>query len=489
MSFFRSVLGKDSETSASSCASSVGDSSNAGSSESTRSSGEDRDTPGEDPNAQELDFLRKRKRTEKARAASLLSKALKRKEKLETLPSHPADPFREDLRSSSELLRPGIEAPDKRRRLRLLWSWFASFTSSIMAFLRDHSGRMQHAINVCIIDDTNMRLSLDGPQKPSRVVSCMNNTQTVLFNAKTGQQDAGEASAGFIRKNFIVHTPLVPLPRANARGLASEFCSWIFAWLGCIGERFLRFGAETFAGSSPGKIPIQCLAVSFDSVKTNLAVLKGLRNAAFLKHRSSDTTEIFPLLSTRCGLHQVALSRKQILFYFSHHWSSIVRLGHLFEANSFRLQFGKAMLQVINANFVFVRVAELPDAFSAWQKKRKKLGLLLEDMPYPGYGVERLRTHQMLAALDNGEVSGTQITHWCVPGCSCGGSKKTALLDTCRHYSDLFLHGFPVPLTYRWLHAHRALRYCKDIWQRFRSLCFLGVNAYTSVGCPVNEGK
>ena len=100
MSFFRSVLGKDSETSASSCASSVGDSSNAGSSESTSSSGEDRDTPGEDPNAQELDFLRKRKRTEKARAASLLSKALKRKEKLETLPSHPADPFREDLRSS-----------------------------------------------------------------------------------------------------------------------------------------------------------------------------------------------------------------------------------------------------------------------------------------------------------------------------------------------------------------------------------------------------
>ena len=31
-------------------------------------------------------------------------------------------------------------------------------------------------------------------------------------------------------------------------------------------------------------------------------------------------------------------------------------------------------------------------------------------------------------------------------------------------YSQLFSTGYPVPLTYQWIHAHRALQFCKDTW-------------------------
>ena len=64
--------------------------------------------------------------------------------------------------------------------------------------------------------------------------------------------------------------------------------------------------------------------------------------------------------------------------------------------------------------------------------------------------------HQKLKQFANGDIDSLKITHWCVGTCCSGSSveQKRSLLQFCK---------YPVPLLYRWLHAHRALQFCKDV--------------------------
>ena len=419
-----------------------------------------------------LRALKRAKQTEKARAKSLVSRALAKEKRLKCeLPEHPADFYRPALVANSDYTKPGLSARDRRHRLRLLWSWFSAFVASIVRFVHGNEQNVNHIITMCVVDDTNMRLTpkpvCEGDKKThsSRVVSCMNMLQTLLFNVKdeqSFQDDMGAPSTNCAYKSFIVHTPTIPLERTNAKGLATEFLGWVFMWLGSVGERFVRV-VDKAQEVDTSQIPIHCLAITWDSLKTNLAVLKGLRTAAYTKQKlesASASDNIFPLFSTRCGLHQIALCRKQLLFYFKNHWSAIVRLAHLFEAQSFRLQFRNALLRVVGSSFDFIAISQLPKDHKLWSAERARAGLITDDPHYP---VTRIWTHGSLAKLDNGDPNSKKIIHWCLGGgCSCGGKAKVALIKICQLYCDLFMSGFAVPLTYRWVHAHPALAFCKE---------------------------
>ena len=256
--------------------------------------------------------------------------------------------------------------------------------------------------------------------------------------------------------------------RSNASGLATEFCSWIFIWLNSVGQRWLRFAeaCPDVASNVCESIPLQTLVVCWDSLKTNLAVLKGLRNAGYLahKHQQAGRKLCSPLLSVRCGLHQLALSRKHIIFQFKSHWSSIVRLAHLFETHSFRKQFQKCLLRVLSSSFVFCSVVELPRDFQQWRQARNRAsGLSTDD---PSYSLSRISTYSKLFSHDNGDPASKDVTHWCQGAC-CKGStpeekKRFALVQIARAYIKLFGAGFAVPLTYRWLKAHPALHFVKE---------------------------
>lgn len=430
----------------------------------------------------ELHALKRARQTEKARAQSLVSRALAKQNRLKCeLPEHPADFYRPALVANSHYTKPGLSATDRRHRLRLLWSWFSSFVASIVRFVHGNEQNVNHIITMCVVDDTNMRLTPtpmcagDKKTHSSRVVSCMNMLQTLLFNVKdeqSFQDDMGAPSANCAYKSFVVHTPIIPLERTNAKGLATEFLSWVFMWLGSIGERFVRVTDKAQAVDT-SQIPIHCLAITWDSLKTNLAVLKGLRTAAFAKQKlesASTSDNVFPLLSARCGLHQIALSRKQLLFYFKNHWSAIVRLGHLFESQSFRLQFRNALLRVVGSNFDFISVSQLRKDHKLWSAERARAGLITDDPHYP---ITRIRTHGRLSKFDNGDPNAKKFTHWCLGGeCICRGKPKVALVNMCQLYCDLFMSGFAVPLTYRWVHAHPALAFCEDTQQSWH-LCLV----------------
>ena len=204
--------------------------------------------------------------------------------------------------------------------------------------------------------------------------------------------------------------------------------------------------------------------ICWDSLKTNMSVLKGLRREVYKKHRDSDPDhieEIYPLFSVRCAIHQIALTRKVVMFFFNGHWSSIVRLGHLFEVSTFRSQFREATIRVICSHFKYITVAQLPSEAVLWRNERLR-GLLSTD---PTYSVRRQRLHLELMDLDNGNPSEPVFVHYCT-GCCVGNSvaerERYALLKMCRIYSQLFCSGYAVPLTYRWLHAGPAMQYCKD---------------------------
>lgn len=488
-SFLANLVGSgrgEGDGSSSSSSSDSTSSSSGSSSESAEASKSSKSSNSEDVDTGlDLQALKRRQRTEKARAQSLVNRAVRKAQisnPARAMSVHPADSYREDLLSTSQLTKPGVSHASRKRRLRLLWSWFSAWTGSIFSFLwnSESATKIRHALNICIVDDTNMRLTPVETEihrsKRSRVVSCMNNVQTLLFNVSTdnGSEAVEQSScmelAESSYRSFLVHTPLLPLERTNAQGLATELISWVFLWLGSIGERFHQFNRSvTIQSSSLPSIPIQSLIICWDSLKTNIAVLKGLRCALFLKRKSMDDDmsgkpdKLFPLLPVRCAIHQVALCRKHLLFHFSGHWSAIVRLAHLFEATSFRTQFRKCLLKVISANFECIQVAILPAEHTIWQERRKMAGISKED---PRYQKRRLEAHRKLAVLDNSDPDSVKIIHWCIgPSCACGGSAKTALIRICQLYCELFCSGFAVPLTYRWLHAQPALAFCKDTWQ------------------------
>ena len=407
----------------------------------------------------ELQRLRNFHRTAAARAARQKQVASKGSKK--ELKTHPADDFRQDL-LSQRLTMAGQTHMERRRRVRFLYSWLMAFAGAIHRFFTQQN--VQHLINVAIIDDTNVRLSAPSDQNsPSRVISVMNVVQSLVCKLRS-------PCNGWAWQNFLINAPLTPLQRSNTSGLATEFLSWLFLYLGKVGERYSRLGISEHVSRA---VPIQALVICWDSLKTNNAVLKGLRNILHKFHareNSDGPRTLHPLLSCRCSLHQVALCRKQIVFYFGGHWSAIVRLAHLFESHSFRLQFQKALMHEVISSFDWIQVLELPRDHCLWEAQRRELMTSADRH----YSVTRLRQHRELMLLDNGDPSSTRIVHWCTGvTCSCKGNKKTALIKVCHLYNALFASGFPVPLTYRWLHAHRALEFTKDrtFVSRFQSRC------------------
>lgn len=326
---------------------------------------------------------------------------------------------------------------------------------------------VRHIPNICTIDDTNMTLQgSDGiANGHTRVVTVMNNCQNLVVR----YDDDGTGQSKSAIKAFVVHTPLVPLERANASSIAAEFISWIFLWLGACGERWLHF-TEHVGLSWTNHVPIQCVAICWDSLKTNLAVLKGLRNTVYLrlqelKSSADRSGQIFQLFAQRCGLHQVALCRKTLIFYYPQHWSSIVRLAHLFESHSFRVQFRKSLVTVIASSFELIAVPALPHDHDKWQSARDQLFDSCTKFDGHRHHISRLNAYKQLQILDNGDPHANKIVHWClVENCGCRRDSGKCLIDLCKCYCTLFGSGFSVPLTYRWKHAGPALAYCKDTW-------------------------
>lgn len=472
MPFFRNLwqrLSTAAPSSAPSATSSSGtsDDEESGSESTVASHSSDVDS-GEDEDANNRDglllALKRRKQTEKARAAALLAKQRRRfeRESWRPAPAHPAILYKPDLQPQPEINRPGnFTQTIHRRRLRVVFSWFQAWCSALGEFLRPIGigGNGNHCFTVNIVDDSNFRLAqvLEGAPnwRGSRVISVMNLVQSIVVS----YEDSGKTC----QRTFMCHTPLVTVPKTNAATLGLELQSWLLTFLGKVGRRFQLFGMSWDAFDM---FPIQGTLLVWDSLVTNISVLKRLRILVQIAHQENGHSVLYPVLANICALHQCSLLRKPLVHHFPGCWSTITRLAHLFEVSTFRQQFRSALVQVVCASFKYVQVAKLPTQAKEWRQTRNRsCGMFSSD---PSYPKQRCNLHAQLAQFDNGDPQADDFAHFCTGACCCGRDptekRNYALLQVCRLFSLLFGHGFPVPLLYRWTHGHRALEFVKEAW-------------------------
>ena len=413
---------------------------------------------------------KRRKRTAAAREASLKVRARKQLAgQLALLPKpSEAETYMPDLQANGRICQPGGESHHqiiRTRRLRLIWSWFMAACKVINDLCESHT--VAHVLDISVIDDTNMRLSktVEGAWQSTRTTTILNNCQTCVFCYK---KEAPGEPMSYEHKAFSAHTPMCSLSRATTSKLMVELSSWFFCFFGQPGTRWERLGIKpTFTS----KIPIQGTMLTFDSLKTNLALLKRLRCASFQKHQAAKGSDqgvpgpcIFPVIGVICAIHQLSLARKSLLFFHTGFWSSLVRLGHLFSVNNFRNQFRSALFSEIAENFSFIVVDQLPRDHAEWYRDRsQRCNILTSD---GRYRTKRLLHHLALCRYDNGQPDSETFAHWCTGSCCRGSSvaekSEFCFLQLCKYYFYLFAFGFQVPLAYRWKHAAPALQFCKD---------------------------
>lgn len=409
--------------------------------------------------------IKRQKQTAKGRAAALKVKAMKKLGKQASLkpPDHPAERFRNDRRAKSEINRPGCNNV-RLRRLRLLCSYMKGWCQAVMSFFDQVSNTVEHTILVSVVDDTNVRLSeipcgATGHWRVSRVVSVMNNIQSFVVGHKGNGEEGGDRCH---HKWFLVPTPMICLPKSDRNSITSAFMSRLLCFLGKVPDIFC--GWELLSDLTK-MVPIQCVVLMFDSLKSNLAMLKLIREAVHLQRQNNTADRtLYPMFAQCCLLHQLSLARNPLLLGFGNFWSSVVRLGHLFENQNFRKQFRASMVHVLCESFACITVVDLPIEAFEWREQRNAIFGQAVHMKES----KRSRIHRDLATWDNGDSSHIAVTHWCRGSCCVGqtaeAKQKYALTQICKYYTLLFGFGFPVPLLYRWVHAQRANEYVKETW-------------------------
>ena len=418
----------------------------------------------------------RRARTAKARAAAIAAKATRRLTKqidLDLPDQHPAASYKADIQGDNALMGPGA---NKFRRLRLVISYMKAWAREVKMFVMGPScqhRKIHYCLTTSIVDDTNMRLSGITPGvhqwNISRVVSVMNSVQSLTFGFTPHEPQRPQASedvgantnSKLEYKCFPIYSPFVCLPKADCVTLCREIIDRLLPFLGKVPGRFedLQLPVNLTDG-----IPLQAVALCCDALATNVAVIKELRGAVHAKTQLEETT-VYPFISFFCGIHQLALARKSLIFGFSNFWSSITRLSHLMEVQNFRTQFRAAMVHVICGSYSYIPVASEPQMAKEWRQYRNECVGLIANSNY-SFNRKRLELHQSLMTFDNSDIESPAFTHFCTGNCCVGSthSQKShhALLQICRYYSLLFTYGFAVPLLYRWKHAHEALKFCRE---------------------------
>ena len=377
-----------------------------------------------------------------------------------------AEEFVPDLQPNCDLNKPGRHRrKDRHRRLRLIMSYLQAVCTAINAlFEGDQSPKIAHILGVSVLDDTNIRLSrtVQGQWQSSRVVTVLNNWQmcTACYTSPAeGHQDPFQRC--WAHRSFALHTPPTCLPRANAPAICLELKSWMFSFAGEVGKRWQALGVSSNLFAT---VPIVAQVLCYDSLKTNLKIVKMLREELYRKQDVQDrsATATCVMFGTLCSIHQLALCRRGLLFYYTGFWSSIVRLSHLFTVHNFRAQFRSALFSVLVENFQVISIQSLPPAHLDWAHERKRLCGILN-----GSKSQRISQHLLLMKVDNGDINSLQFTHWCSQNECCHGNSEEeradyCLMMMCKYYCHLFGFGFHVPLAYRWKHAKPALEYCQD---------------------------
>lgn len=140
-----------------------------------------------------------------------------------------------------------------------------------------------------------------------------------------------------------------------------------------VGQRFLNLGFNPTAAES---IPVIVQCITDDSFRANAVVFREIRRMVCVQQSPRHLA-----INLKCAIHLGNLIRKSLVLSINGYWTTVVRLGHLFELSKFRKSFVEAMRSVIQSSFSWVPVFALPAGMSSWSNQTLDLLGLWSDEP------------------------------------------------------------------------------------------------------------
>lgn len=312
---------------------------------------------------------------------------------------------------------------------------------------------VHHLISMNTNDDTNIKLG-SGIRGATEVRSVMNNIQEHVVVTEGAKQ-----------KWFSIHQPIIALDRATTMGLYQAFMSWILGFSGYVGWRLRPWGLPSDILKTVRKHTFIFIG---DALPVNTGVCKFLIQCL---QRPGPTQSA--VLQVQCNIHQVSLTRKSVVLGFAGYWSTLVRMGHLWESHTFQQRFRACMAKIIQENFQYIRVQSLPPEAFKWSERKIDSLRMFLDIGHQGYGGFRSRSNKKdkpstrlkwlvkLCQKDNGDNTTDSFTHFCTGEDCCPNGPSEALSEMISSYLQLFAHP-PIPLLYRWKHAAAASNFVRD---------------------------
>ena len=237
-----------------------------------------------------------------------------------------------------------------RERSRSVKSFLTALVDCLVKLFRpgEAGATVTHAVNCVVSDDTTTRLKAQGGPgfDQSVVFTIMNTTQNLFLRYAGGRTET-------------VHlpTPLEVLPSGTAPHIYEAFRAWLVVSAGGVGTRLLSLGCP--AGVTSAAV-WKTEVLMGDALKANDTAWK-FEKAALLQRRAEAAHDLSNEahrtlgLRLKCLNHQCCLVRKPLVLSEEGYWATLVRLGNLFELNSFRRSFAGALISLLQRPRNFMR--------------------------------------------------------------------------------------------------------------------------------------
>ena len=300
-----------------------------------------------------------------------------------------------------------------------------------------------HVINCQVVDDTTVRLRPSADEQVTTgtsVWTVMNIVQSLHVRFRS------EGAANSLASSVSIPMPLTLLETPTSARIYTAFISAALVSSLGVGQFFQRFGVDVKLLS---QARFRTYIFIGDALKANDSAMK-LERWNMICQKANDPARVALgldknlILKFKCAIHQVCLIRKPIVLMIPRFWTTLVRLGHLFESAAWKRQFAKAMASVIIANFQYFAVAKHPAEMQKWQAQAARLCSVFRSQ-----SSRRVKALHDCFEIANGDVNSPTVFHWCKPdseGKWCCANRAEALVKCTKALIFFFLPWLPSAL-------------------------------------------
>lgn len=231
-----------------------------------------------------------------------------------------------------------------RDRARCVWSFLLRLKTAVCHLLNSsHGSPPQHVLHTCVCDDTNTKMRSSGLGRSSVYTVC-NTVECTHVRFKGGSWEA-----------LYIPTPVRVLRAGKAEYIHKAFTSWSTLSARGIGTIWHRLGLQRDAFSA---VPWKTCVFIGDALRANDSAWR-IERMHRLKAIQDNVSSACLGLRLKCCNHQLSLVRKPTVLSVKAFWTTLVRLGHLFEQSSFRRSLASAFVSLLQKPGMFIRALAL----------------------------------------------------------------------------------------------------------------------------------